>query len=92
MLNYICARKNTECEVIHISKDFVRVEKGRHYPSQCVEFRRQWLQVNLIRNRLDWYPGRITISCMGREVEVGANLVDKDRVMLAKALQHKLTN
>jgi len=89
---YICTRSNTACEVIHIGENFVRVEKGRHYAKQSVEFKRQWLRINLTTNRLSWYPSRLTISSMGREVEVGASLVDKDRAALAKALQLKLTN
>lgn len=89
---YICARKNTECEVIHISDEFVRVERGRRYANQCVEFRRHWLQVNLTRNKLSWYPSRLTIGSMGREIEIGASLLDEERATLAQALQYKLAN
>jgi len=88
---YICACKNAECEVIHIGKDYVRVEKGRNKARQCVDFKRQWSRVSLIKPERKWYPSRLVIQSMGRNVEVGASLVEEDRISLAKALKQKLS-
>ena len=89
---YLCACKNTECEVIHIGEDLVRVEKGRNKARQCIDFKRQWSSVKLIKSERKWYPSRLTISSMGREVEVGTSLVEADRLSLADALQQKLSS
>lgn len=87
---YICACKNTECEVIHIGEELVRVEKGRNKARQCVDFKRQWSSIELIKPERKWYPSRLFVRSMGREVEIGASLVEEDRIALANALQQKL--
>jgi uncharacterized membrane protein len=87
---YQCARKNAECEVVHIGKDFIKVERGRKQVNECVEFQRSWSRVNLTESRLNGYPSRLTISSRGREVEIGASLVNDERLALARELQRKL--
>jgi len=89
---YICARKNTECEVIHIGEDVVKVERGRRRPEHSVEFQRAWTRVNLTQNRLAWYPSRLTLSSKGQEIEIGSKLLEEERIELTKELQRKLTN
>jgi len=89
---YICARKNTEYEVIHIGKEVVKVERGRRRPDRSVEFQRYWTQVRLTKNRLAWYPSRLTLGSRGHEVEIGSTLLEEERVELTKELQRKLTN
>lgn len=44
------------------------------------------------RNRLAWYPGRLTLSLKGRVVETGSKLLEEERIELTKELQWKLTN
>ena len=89
---YLCARKNSEREVIRIDDQSVRIEKGRKQIQYYVEFQRHWARVNLTSSPLTWYPSRLTISSMGKEVEIGASLVDAERATLARELQNKIKN
>jgi uncharacterized membrane protein len=88
---YLCARKNSEREVILIDEQSVKVEKGRKKVLHSVEFQRHWTQVKLTRSQRPWYPSRLTISSMGKEVEVGSTLIDEERATLARELRRKLT-
>ena len=87
---YQCARKNAECEVVHIGRDFIKIERGRKHVKERVEFQRSWSRINLTESRLSWYPSRLTISSRGQEIEIGASLVNDERLALARELQRKL--
>jgi len=87
---YQCARKNAECEVVYIGKDFIKIERGRKQVDERVEFQRSWSRINLAESRLNGYPSRLTISSRGKEVEIGASLVNDERLALARELQRKL--
>ncbi len=87
---YLCAYKNSEREVIRIDNESVKVERGRSRAHHRVEFQRHWTQVRLTRSQLYWYPSRLTISSMGKEVEVGSSLTDEERATLARELRRKI--
>lgn len=87
---YICACKTSECEVVHIQKDIVRVERGRNRPHHQVEFLRAWARVDLKTHQQPWYPSRLTIRSMGKEVEIGARINEEERLQLANELRQKL--
>jgi uncharacterized membrane protein len=89
---YLCSRKNSEREVIHIDEESVKVERGRNEARFRVEFQRHWARVKLTRSRRPWYPTRLTISSMGKEVEIGSSLIDEERATLARELRRKITN
>ncbi|MDE2089914.1 MAG: DUF2244 domain-containing protein [Gammaproteobacteria bacterium] len=83
---YIVACRGWECEVVSIRGDTVEVQKGRYRPQQSFQLSRHWARVVLSRSADDWYPSRLTIRSHGREVEVGACLVEEERQKLAREL------
>ena len=88
---YITSCKASECEVVHIQQDIVRVERGRFRPHHQVEFLRAWARVDLKTHQQAWYPSRLTIRSMGKEVEIGARLNEEERLQLARELRQRLT-
>jgi len=87
---YICACRNAKCEVINIGENYVRVEKGRRQPGTQFQFQRAWARVRLNKSSVAWYPSRLTVCSMGREIEIGKCLIEEDREALARELQQKI--
>lgn len=87
---YQCARKNAECEIVHIGKEFIKVERGRKHVNEQFEWRRCWSRIYLIESRLTGYPSRLTITSRELEIEIGAGLVETERLALARELQRQL--
>ncbi len=88
---YVCARRGTEREVISILSDRIAVERGRYRPQFRCELGRAWATVQLVRSRRRGYPSRLTIRSHGREVQVGACLVEEEREELADTLRRTLS-
>lgn len=87
---YVCARRGAEREVISILPDRIAIERGRYRPQFRCELLRAWATVHLLRASRRGYPSRLTIRSHGREVEVGACLVEEEREELAQALRRTL--
>ncbi|MFV8834480.1 DUF2244 domain-containing protein [Aquisalimonas sp.] len=83
---YWSARRGDYREVIRVSPDRVRIEKGRRQPEQTWEFDRAWSAAELQRSPLRWYPARLVIRSGGDQVECGAFLTDEERESLAREL------
>ena len=87
---YVVACRCYECEVISISDDAIRIEKGRRYPRQRWILGRGWAYVVLERCPKAWYPSRLLIRSHGRAVEVGRFLHEEERQRLATELSRSL--
>ena len=90
MALYIVVLRCYRCEVIWITNDVIRIEKGRNYPQQRWRLTRVWAQVVLERCPRQWYPSRLLIRCHGRDVEIGKFLNEEERQTLAKELKRNL--
>lgn len=87
---YRCAQRCAEREVISIDDGIVAVERGRYRPVQRFELPRHWAQVGLQRGAARGYPSRLLIRAHGKAVEVGSNLAENERRLLAHQLRHCL--
>ena len=85
-------RDSSEREVIIISEDLVRVEKGRKGPWQTHEFQRAWVMLNWIQSPIRGRPSRLSFRLHGKEVEIGRFLVESERQALAKELKDLLNS
>lgn len=92
---YVVAQRARRCQVITVTADRVRVEKGRLHgrsntgggPHTSREFPRSWTRVDLIRPRRGWYPTRLLIGASGERVAIGEFLTDEERVALKADLE-----
>lgn len=87
---YQCALRGCWQEVITIQGQQVRVAVGRDRPERSCIFERSWAKVILDRSAIWGHPSRLWIRSHGRQVEVGACLVDAERQRLAAALHEAL--
>ena len=84
---YYCSYRSAYIEVLKIENDTLYIEKGRYKPEQVYEFNLAWVKVNLIKAKSENYPHRVTISSHGKQIEVGAALVEEERIKLARDLK-----
>ena len=89
---HLSLRESQEREVITISGDMVRVEKGRGRPLQTYKFQRAWVMLDWIQSPIRGRPSRLTLRLHGKEVELGRFLVESERQVLARELKFLLSS
>ena len=83
---YVSARRALDREVIHVSGDRVRVEKGRGRVEQHWELDRAWTEVVLRQLPRRWEETQLVLRSRGREVILGGFLEPEERRSLAREL------
>ncbi|MEM7016977.1 MAG: DUF2244 domain-containing protein [Pseudomonadota bacterium] len=73
-------------EVITIESSQVIIESGRHKIRKRNVFNRYWTRVDLQEPSYRWYASRLFIGSHGKQIEIGAALVEDERKSLAKEL------
>ena len=87
---YLCAQRNSRCEVIAVGRESVTVMRGRKEPEEGHEFQRAWVQIVHEQPAHHWYPSRLLIRSHGRAVEVGSCLTEEERKQLACQLEQAI--
>ena len=87
---YRCCANAQHCEVITVSANDVRVEKGKRRPETGWRIPRAWAAVALERSPVHWYPSRLLLRSHGRQVELGKFLNEDERRGLARDLRQTL--
>ena len=87
---YLVARRSQQREIIYITADSIRIEKGKHHVEQQWTLMRLWARVVLEQCPKQWYPSRLIIRSHGRAVEVGRFLNEDERQHLASELNRCL--
>ena len=88
---HLSIRQSQEREVITITGDLVRVEKGWGSPLQTYKFQRAWVMLDCIQSPSRGPPSRLTLRLHGKEVELGRFLVESERQVLARELKYLLS-
>lgn len=83
---YVVSRRTSTCEVVTIKDDHIIVEKGRHRVEERKVFSRHWAKVALSIPAHQWYASKLTIGSHGKRIEVGQDLIEEERINLAKML------
>ena len=89
---HLSLRQSQEREVITITNDLVRVEKGRDKPVQTYQFQRAWVMLDWMQSPIRGRPSRLTLRLHGKEVEIGRFLVESERQVLARELKVLLSS
>ena len=85
---YLACRWSRHAEVIRVDDATLTVERGTARPEESFRFQRGWARVVLVRDPSGWYPSRLLLRSHGRSVEIGARLVEEERLELAEELAH----
>lgn len=83
----ICRRHGRYGEVVTVSAEQVRVDKGDgHHHLEHREFNRYWAQVVVHEPGTRLHPVRLYIRSHGRECEIGGCLTEAERLSLGQRL------
>lgn len=77
-------------EAIEIDGPVLRVIRGSRRIEEVGRFPANWTQVVLEQDPRRWYPSKLFLRYQGRGVEVGACLVEGERLELASSLRDAL--
>ena len=87
---YLNGRWGATREVIALKGVVLRVYRGRRELVEVACMPRHWSRVKLLRDPRGWYPSRLLLECHGRRVEVGAALVENERLQLTEDLRAEI--
>jgi uncharacterized membrane protein len=85
-----CCVRTCQQEVVSIAGSEVQVAVGREKPERSFTFKRCWARVIIDQAKTRGYPSRLLIRSHGRQIEIGACLIDDERQTLAAALRRAL--
>jgi len=86
----VCAKRGSMRELVEIAESKVYVSAGCERLRKIAEFPRGWARVDLENAEYAWYPSRLLLRAHGREIEIGAFLVEGERAQLAKDLNRSV--
>lgn len=84
---YVSARRSLDREVINVTDNNIRIEKGRGRVEQAYEMERAWTQVELRRLSRRWDETQLVLRSRDREVTLGSFLDPDERLSLARELK-----
>ncbi|MES9945950.1 DUF2244 domain-containing protein [Candidatus Thiodiazotropha sp. CDECU1] len=76
-------------EIIHIDATHVRVSDNRRPKAERC-FHKAWLKIIQNHDPKGWYPSRLMIGSHGEFIEIGKNLLEEEREMLANNLRNAI--
>jgi uncharacterized membrane protein len=76
-------------EIIHIDATHVRISDNRNLRAEKC-FHKAWLKIIQNHDPKGWYPSRLLIGSHGEYIEIGKNLLEEDREMLATNLRNAI--
>lgn len=83
-------RHRQDCELILLGGDRIRIVRRERYRETCHELPRPWARVTVEKAGTASHTPRVLIRSHGREVEVGAQLGEAERLALAWRLRQAL--
>ena len=75
-------------EMVKLVGDELAVEKGHYRMEARHSVQRAWAQVILREADGEWAHSRLVVRAHGREIEIGAFLLDRERQELARTLRN----
>ena len=74
-------------EVIILSPEKLRIEKGKRRAEQTWEFFRSWSQIRVERPKHPWYPAHILVASKGERIPIGSFLTQEEKNTLVERLR-----
>jgi uncharacterized membrane protein len=84
---YLVMKKTYKQEVITLTKETLKIEKGAGSIDQVWEYFRMWSYVSVERPDHPWYPAHIVVTSKGERVPVGDFLTEDEKEDLVSNLE-----
>jgi len=85
---YFVLQRTYKQEVITLSPERLKIEKGMTKPNQVWEYFRIWSYVVVETPKHPWYPAHIVVTSMGERVPIGDFLTEKEKLNLVDNLRN----
>ena len=84
---YLVMKKTYKQEVITLTKEKLKIEKGEGRINQVWEYYRMWSFVSVERPEHPWYPAHIVVTSKGERVPIGDFLTEDEKDDLVNNLE-----
>ena len=84
---YLVMKNTYKQEVITLTKDKLKIEKGEGKADEVWEYFRMWSFVSVERPEHPWYPAHIIVSSKGERVPIGDFLTEDEKDELVTNLE-----
>ena len=84
---YLVMKKTYKQEVITLTKEKLKIEKGAGKIDQVWEYFRMWSYVSVEKPEHPWYPAHIVIRSKGERVPIGDFLNEEEKEDLVMSLE-----
>ena len=84
---YLVMKKTYKQEVITLTKEKLKIEKGEGKINQVWEYYRMWSFVSVERPEHPWYPAHIVVTSKGERVPIGDFLTEDEKEDLVNNLE-----
>ena len=84
---YLVMKNTYKQEVITLTKETLKIEKGKGKRDQVWEYFRMWSFVSVERPEHPWYPAHIVVSSKGERVPIGDFLTEDEKEELVENLE-----
>tara|TARA_B100001750_G_C15307350_1_gene495382 strand:- start:367 stop:849 length:483 start_codon:yes stop_codon:yes gene_type:complete len=84
---YFVVHRIYKQEIITLTADTLKIEKGKRKPDQVWEYFRIWANVVVEKPKHPWYPAHIVITSKGERVPIGDFLTEKEKLTLVENLR-----
>ena len=85
---YFVVHRTYKQEVITLTPDTLKIEKGISKPDKVWEYFRVWAYVVVEKPKHPWYPAHILITSKGERVPIGDFLMEKEKITLVENLRN----
>ena len=79
-------KKTYKQEVITLTQETLKIEKGEGKIDQVWEYFRMWSFVSVERPQHPWYPAHIVVTSKGERVPIGDFLTEDDKKILIEKM------
>ena len=84
---YLVMKKTYKQEVITLTQETLKIEKGEGKIDQVWEYFRMWAFVSVERPQHRWYPAHIVVTSKGERVPIGDFLNEDEKEELVSNLE-----
>jgi len=89
---YFVVQRTYKQEIITLTPERLKIEKGTRKPNQVWEYFRIWAFVIVEKPKHPWYPAHIHITSKGEKVPIGDFLTEEEKLSLVENLRNIITS